>query len=387
MAATFGQHEDSTLQNYANIELSRLSLQQQEHLLVEDDQDARLYLKPPSRWERWRQQFTKEKLKALAYEKRWSLIFIGISILLGIISYHYRREFFETLEYISQQLVAMGFGYEYFREEKSEQTANMLRTDRGYVLMASLIFLSSFPPIMGYATYQTLSGFTYGFGVGFFISYVSALAGGVVCFQLSRTCLGEHRIRKLMDKSHSLKSLIKAVDKKGFNLFLLIRFSPYPFNLMNVLFAITHITLPQFVIGTGISLIKIGLHVYVGANLTSFAKHLLGEDKDDMTEGELRAEKVKFFGAIALSSLAFVVLIYVFYVAKQAVKEEEEQMAFLGHHDEEEGFLDDSEQEEEEVVRNDNDGMSLDNWDAWDEQAVNQAFTDSNIKKGLGKND
>ncbi|KAI8327626.1 snare associated Golgi protein-domain-containing protein [Choanephora cucurbitarum] len=374
MAATFGQHEDSTLQNYANIELSRLSFQQQEHLLVEDDQDARLYLKPPSRWERWRQQFTKEKLKALAYEKRWSLFFIGISILLGIISYHYRREFFETLEYISQQLVAMGFG--------------------GYVLMASLIFLSSFPPIMGYATYQTLSGFTYGFGVGFFISYVSALAGGVVCFQLSRTCLGEHRIRKLMDKSHSLKSLIKAVDKKGFNLFLLIRFSPYPFNLMNVLFAITHITLAQFVVGTGISLIKIGLHVYVGANLTSFAKHLLGEDKDDMTEGELRAEKVKFFGAIALSSLAFVVLIYVFYVAKQVVKEEEElgirmdeeeeQMAFLRHRDEEEGFLDDSEQEEEEVVvRNDNDGMSLDNWDAWDEQAVIPAFTDSNLKKGL----
>ncbi|KAI8345370.1 snare associated Golgi protein-domain-containing protein [Blakeslea trispora] len=268
----------------------------------------------------------------------------------------------------------------------------------GYILMAFLIFLSSFPPVIGYGTYQTLSGFTYGFGVGFVISYFSALIGAMACFQLSRVYLGEERIQRLMNKSHSLKALIKAVDKKGFKLFLLIRFSPYPYNLMNVLFATTPITLAQFTLGTGISLIKIALHVYVGANLTSFAKHLLGEEDGDMTEGEMKAEKVKFYGALVLSSLAFVVLVYVYYVARKVVneeeqqginmgEEEEEQMAFLRHHDEEEGFLEDSEQDE--VADPIDDDVSLDNWDTWEDNDNKQESTanDPAIKKGLGKSD
>lgn len=273
--------------------------------------------------------------------------------------------------------------------------------------MSVLIFSSAFPPILGYGTYQTLSGFTFGFSIGFPISYFSALTGAIVCFQLSRTFL-KARVARTLSKYPNLEAVVKAVEKKGFRLFLLIRFSPYPFNLLNVFFAATNISLFQFAAGTAISLLKIALHVYIGANLTSFAKHVLGEDAD-LSEAEQRVMKIRFAAAIFFSLLAFVVMAYLYRVAKAAVAEttnaDEEQMSFLNHHDEEEGFLDaanneDEEEEEEEHIRNNSnspvvvdeprDSVSLDAWDAWGDDSDNddhQQHVQPIKKTAIGKDD
>jgi heme/copper-type cytochrome/quinol oxidase subunit 1 len=100
-----------------------------------------------------------------------------------------------------------------------------------------------------------------------------------------------------------------------------------------VLFASTDIPLSHFALGTAISLVKIGLHVYVGANLTSFAKHVLGEE-DDLTDSEKRAETIREIAVVIGSILATGVMVYVYFVAKRAVEEvrheSEESMAFLG---------------------------------------------------------
>lgn len=272
--------------------------------------------------------------------------------------------------------------------------------------MSVLIFSSAFPPILGYGTYQTLSGFTFGFSIGFPISYLSALTGAIVCFQLSRTFL-KARVARTLSKYPNLEAVVKAVEKKGFKLFLLIRFSPYPFNLLNVFFAATNISLFHFAAGTAISLLKIALHVYIGANLTSFAKHVLGED-GDLSEVEQRVMKIRFAAAIFFSLLAFVVMAYLYRVAKAAVAEttnvDEEQMSFLNHHDEEEGFLDavndEDEEEEEHILNNSNspvvvdeprDSVSLDAWDAWGDDSDNdhdhQQDAQPMKKTAIGKDD
>jgi cbb3-type cytochrome oxidase subunit 3 len=207
---------------------------------------------------------------------------------------------------------------------------------------------------------------------------------------------------------------------------LLIRLSPYPFNLLNVLFAATDIKLSHFAAGTALSLSKIALHVYIGANLTSFAKHVLGED-EDMTEDQLRVEKIRYIAIVFFSIVAFGVMAYLYRVAKAAVAEtnnlDEEQMSFLNHHDEEVGFLDDDDESDGEnmMTKNvaatainldaptssnvavpksnqlhmseDRDSISLDNWDAWgdetDEEEAEQVIPlDQKLKKeGLGKSD
>ncbi|ORZ07885.1 snare associated Golgi protein-domain-containing protein [Absidia repens] len=201
----------------------------------------------------------------------------------------------------------------------------------GYLLMSFLIFLSAFPPMIGYGTFQSLSGFTFGFAKGYPISYFSALFGAVACFIISRRYL-KKRVQSTMAKYPNLEAVVKAVEKKGFKLFVLIRLSPYPFNLLNVLFAATDIPLSHFALGTALSLIKIGLHVYIGANLTSFAKHVLGGE-DDLTESEKRAETVREIVIVIGSILATAVMVYVYFVAKRAVEEvkqeSDESQAFL----------------------------------------------------------
>ncbi|KAI8988037.1 snare associated Golgi protein-domain-containing protein, partial [Mycotypha africana] len=207
----------------------------------------------------------------------------------------------------------------------------------GYLLMASLIFASAFPPMIGYGLYQTLSGYTFGFLIGFPVSYFSALFGAIACFLLSRTFF-KHRVTRTLSQYPNLEAAVKAAEKKGFKLFLLIRLSPYPFNLLNVLFAATHLPLSYFAAGTAISLLKIALHVYVGATLTSFVKHVLGNDEDARTEGEIRAEKIKYIFVGLSALLGMGVMIYLYQVVKVAVAEtvkldsaasNEEELSFL----------------------------------------------------------
>ncbi|KAG0169286.1 hypothetical protein DFQ30_003760 [Apophysomyces sp. BC1015] len=247
---------------------------------------------------------------------RWAICIAIFSLVMWIVLWIYRKEMLRALETLSKAVKNMGFG--------------------GYLLMSGLIFLSAFPPMIGYGTYQTLSGFSFGFVRGFVVSYFSALLGAIGCFLLARIWLKAY-VQRFMESYPSLKAVVKAVEKKGFKATVC---SHTAFSLSIWPFA-TDISLIHYALGTAISLIKIGLHVYIGANMTSFAKHVLGED-DDMTEGERQAENVRYVAIGIGSFLALGVMAYVYLVAKRAVAEvaaeteSEEAMAFLGPSAEEE---------------------------------------------------
>ncbi|KAG0368214.1 hypothetical protein BGZ54_002452 [Gamsiella multidivaricata] len=132
------------------------------------------------------------------------------------------------------------------------------------------LFLTSFPPLVGYSSLVTMSGYVYGFWFGLLIAYSSALLGSITCFYLCRKWF-KVQVRALMAKKQSMKSVVKAVEKRGFKLMLLIRLAPYPFNVMNALLSATHIPLSTFAIATAISLTKLALHVYIGSTLSSLA--------------------------------------------------------------------------------------------------------------------
>ncbi|KAF9584206.1 Transmembrane protein 64 [Lunasporangiospora selenospora] len=115
-----------------------------------------------------------------------------------------------------------------------------------------------------------MSGYVYGFGFGLFIAYTSALLGSIACFYLCRRWF-KVQVRAMVAKKPNLKSVVRAVEKRGFRLMLLIRLSPYPFNIMNALFSATHIPLSSYIIATALSLTKLALHVYIGSTLSSLA--------------------------------------------------------------------------------------------------------------------
>lgn len=150
----------------------------------------------------------------------------------------------------------------------------------------------------------------------------------------------------------------------------MIRLSPYPFNLLNVVFAATNISLFQFAAGTALTLLKIALHVYIGANLTSLAKHILGEE-EDLSEDEIRIEKLKSFAMVVGSIITFIGMAYIYRVAKAAIKEAnlDQPEHFLPPHD-------DDEEEEmgltllgpSKIVEEPRDSVSIDNWDDWGDE-------------------
>ncbi|KAF9137429.1 hypothetical protein BG015_002727, partial [Linnemannia schmuckeri] len=82
------------------------------------------------------------------------------------------------------------------------------------IMMLSL-FLTAFPPVFGYSSLITMSGYVYGFGLGLFIAYTSALLGSIACFYLCRRWF-KVQVRALMAKKQSMKSVVKAVEKRGF---------------------------------------------------------------------------------------------------------------------------------------------------------------------------
>lgn len=97
-----------------------------------------------------------EKLRAYWWFFAWTIF----GIVFGAIVVAYKRELFQALEEFGISLRGMG-GF-------------------GLVLIFCLIFISAFPPMIGYGTFLTLSGFTFGFLKGFIIAYVGALSGAIV---------------------------------------------------------------------------------------------------------------------------------------------------------------------------------------------------------------
>jgi hypothetical protein len=126
-------------------------------------------------------------------------------------------------------------------------------------------------------------------------------------------------------------------------------------------FATTDMSLFHFAAGTGLSLLKIALHIYIGANLTSFAKMVLGGD-EELSEQEQHVQNVRYFSMALGFVLTFGVMGYIYHIAKKAVKdvsleeeENEESLAFLGE------------------ARDEENRFSTEQWDNWEMESIESA--------------
>lgn len=95
---------------------------------------------------------------------------------------------------------------------------------------------------------------------------------------------------------------------------------------MNVLFSATTIPLHTFALGTALSLVKISIHVYIGANLPSFAKHVLGDPDADPSKPPAPltvSDYIRFVAVGAGFVLAMGIVVYVWIQARKVVREAE----------------------------------------------------------------
>ena len=105
-------------------------------------------------------------------------------------------------------------------------------------IFAVLFTLVSFPFGFGYIILNMMAGYLYGFFRGQIIVMVSVSIGFSVAFILCRSWLKDYA-RGIVN-SNALQAVLRVVEgPHGFKVIMLTRFTPIPFGLQNVLFAVS----------------------------------------------------------------------------------------------------------------------------------------------------
>ncbi|KAJ3406110.1 hypothetical protein HDV05_006174 [Chytridiales sp. JEL 0842] len=138
----------------------------------------------------------------------------------------------------------------------------------GHIILALLIFASSFPPLIGYTPLVLLSGYTFHLS-GVIPAYIGATTGSIVCFLLSRYLVAERARRVLEKKWNGFAKLNNALKRGGSPLAILIRLGPYPHPLLPILFALSPLSVFQVVAANLIGGFKVAVGVYIGSTLST----------------------------------------------------------------------------------------------------------------------
>lgn len=178
----------------------------------------------------------------------------------------------------------------------------------GRILFGALIFALTFPPMPLYSTMIVLSGFAFGMWQGFIVSYVAALSGAATVFLLSRTYLHAWMMRVLAHAG-GLQRVVHAIELRPQLLFL-VRLAPYPYNLLNMLLASSHIlTFRTYISCTALALPKLLVHTSIGASIENWTAYRASND----------TYTVRHMAGLSGMVLCVGIFIYLHHVTRRAV--------------------------------------------------------------------
>jgi len=139
------------------------------------------------------------------------------------------------------------------------------------MILWSLTFISAFPPIIGYSTTVTISGFVYGFPNGWFIVASATVFGSLASFLASRTVLSKY-VHKLVGQDKRFEALALTLKHDGLKILCMIRFCPLPYSLSNAAMSTFPTVHPfSFALATAISSPKLLIHVFIGSRMAAIA--------------------------------------------------------------------------------------------------------------------
>ncbi|KAF2831006.1 hypothetical protein CC86DRAFT_314093 [Ophiobolus disseminans] len=142
----------------------------------------------------------------------------------------------------------------------------------GWVILWFLIFLVSFPPLIGYGTLLTIAGFVYGFPNGWFIAATATVAGSTASFILSRSLL-KSLVHRLIANDKRFAALALTLKHDGLKLLVMIRMCPLPYSLSNgavATFPTVHWA--SYAAATAIVTPKLMLHIFIGSQFEKIAE-------------------------------------------------------------------------------------------------------------------
>ncbi|KAL7751908.1 Tlg2-vesicle protein [Sorochytrium milnesiophthora] len=200
----------------------------------------------------------------------------------------------------------------------------------GIFVVVLILSATAFPPMIGYSTLLTLCGYVWGFPLGFVPGFLGGFIGSSLCFIAARRYLRQYVERKVLVRFPNVNTIKRVIERRGFKFLLLIRIAPYPYNIVNVLVATTRIPYRVYAAATAISLLKILIHIYLGASLTNFTELVLPAPAPGAgagNENNASRERATVLSHVFLGvgfACAVVGIVWVWRVVQRAVKDEEE---------------------------------------------------------------
>ncbi|OLY83048.1 Golgi apparatus membrane protein tvp38 [Smittium mucronatum] len=186
-----------------------------------------------------------------------------------------------------------------------------------------MAFICSIPPIFGYGIVVLLSGFVFGFPLGFLPVFFGSLSGAFFVFTLGRAFEMRY-IKNLVASQKHLLAFTKIIDKKGLKFLILFRLAPYPFNVTNLFLSTTNIPISNFLLATSVSLSRLFIHIYVGSQALSIAELIGYKDRDPQKNPDNEPVPKLTFSKVApiifTSSLAIIVFVYTYYLVRKELK-------------------------------------------------------------------
>ncbi|KAK8930389.1 Golgi apparatus membrane protein tvp38 [Metarhizium anisopliae] len=225
----------------------------------------------------------------------------------------------------------------------------------GWLIVFALIFVTAFPPLIGYSTANTIAGLVYGFPNGWPVAAVACTLGSLAAFLASRTVLSRY-VDRMVGKDHRFIALGQVLRRDGILYLTAIRFCPLPFSLSNGFLA----TIPSI---TPLSP-KLLIHVFIGSRLA-----VLAEEGDKMTAGD---KAVNYIGMVVggIIGLAVGLAIYRRTMARAAELALEEGQD-IGHVEQGSGRYDDTDDTDATLLDSEDAAaiMSGDDVSLWGAQA------------------
>lgn len=154
------------------------------------------------------------------------------------------------------------------------------KTTGGWTILWALIFISAFPPLIGYSTCATLCGFVYGVGEGWLILASASIVGSTCSFVVSRLVLRKY-VERLVANDRRFAALTLTIKHDGLKLLCMIRLCPIPYSLSNGAVSTFPTVHPlMYALATAIISPKMLIPVFIGSRLGA-----LGEDGGQMSLG------------------------------------------------------------------------------------------------------
>ncbi|SCU85574.1 LAFA_0D16468g1_1 [Lachancea sp. 'fantastica'] len=160
---------------------------------------------------------------------------------------------------------------------KTMVTASSELRSRWYtpLVFISLVFLVSFPPLIGFSMLSIMVGIIYGISfTGWITLFIGSVGGSIAAFVLFKTLLRSQaeRLVHANAKFEALTSILQ--DNDSYLMIAMIRLCPFPYSFTNGAIAgIYGVTLRNFSLGSVLTCPKLFMYLFLGSRLKR-----LGED-------------------------------------------------------------------------------------------------------------